>query len=308
MSDTNPNLQTNESSSFQPYTATDQEALKQIDELLDSIDSYLKEASNLAELGVYSSMYAHEVNNLMTQVGGRAQLALMHMDRPELIVEALKLACRASTQVAQLSEIFLESVRKDSKFKGEYSLREIHRQTLSFVSPQDIERYGFAFDDQGDDVHICIPPILLQQVLLNLYLNAIRAIEEASLNRPGRIQTRVSRVQNQCSPWNTSRVQIVVEDNGPGMTHEQINHVFNPQDPWSSRRGTPTSDRKEEGQKRSSSILLHGKGHGLGLSICKKLLKDAHGTIRAESTPGAGTKMMITLPIASVANESKKSA
>lgn len=309
MSDSHSNPQPTESGAIQRLDVASIQTLREIDELLNSIDSYLQNASHLAELGIFSSMYAHEVNNLMTQVGGRAQLALMRMDRPELIVQALELACRASTQVAQLSEIFLESVKNDSKYKGEYSVREIHRQTLAFVSPQDIQRLGFSFETQCDELHIAIPPILLQQVLLNLYLNAIRAIDDAGAKPTSRIQTRVSRIHSQSSPWNINRVQIVVEDNGPGMTHEQINRVFNPRDPWSTRRESDDSMRvHEEGKKRQPPASIQGRGHGLGLSICKKLLKDAQGTIRAESTPGAGTKMIITLPMAQSSPHARRSA
>ena len=92
-----------------PLSASVLKEADQIGTMLRGLQSHMDQASNLAELGAFAHMYAHEVNNLMTQVGGRAQLALMNMDRPEKIIQALELACHASSQIAQLSELFMDS-------------------------------------------------------------------------------------------------------------------------------------------------------------------------------------------------------
>ncbi len=257
--------------------------IEQIDSFLSSIESHFDQASNLAELGVFSSMFAHEVNNLMTQVGGRAQLALAHMDRPEMIVRALELACHASTQIAQLSAIFLESAHADSPRASHAGLREIHAQALEFIDDRHIQAYRFALHEKTGQQRVALPPILLQQVLLNLYLNAIRAIEESPSSGPHRVTTEIERIvpQGNCSPWNMPQIRITVEDTGIGMDAQQIEQVFR----------APLRSPSAQGSTNPS-----GRGHGLGLSVCKKLLAQADGCIEARSTPGAGTKMIITLP------------
>ncbi len=259
--------------------------IEQIGSFLSSIESHFDQASNLAELGVFSSMFAHEVNNLMTQVGGRAQLALMNMDQPEMIVRALELACHASAQIAQLSEIFLEAADADSPHAGQFALSDIHKRAIEFIADHDIQAYGFTLDADVDDLKISAPPILLQQVLLNLYLNAIRAIEESTAPGPHQITTRVEQIcpSENCSPWNTPRVRITVEDTGIGMDAQQIEQVFRtPLGSLSAQSSTKPNER--------------GRGHGLGLSVCKKLLAQADGSIEAHSTLGKGTQMVITLP------------
>ncbi len=257
--------------------------IEQIGSFLSSIESHFDQASSLAELGVFSSMFAHEVNNLMTQVGGRAQMALMNMDRPEMVVRALELACHASTQIAQLSEIFLESADTDSPHADQYSLCDIHKRAIEFLADEDVQAYGLTLEVNPADLKVSISPILLQQVLLNLYLNAIRAIEESVSSGPHQIITQIEQIipEGNCSPWNMPQIRITVTDTGIGMDPQQVEQVFR----------APSRRPSIQGTIRSS-----GRGHGLGLSVCQKLLTQAGGSIKANSSPGKGTEITITLP------------
>jgi len=290
----------------QPPLALDASTLDEIEQIglyLDSMSSYLDQASDLAELGVFSSMFAHEVNNLMTQVGGRAQLALMNMDRPELVLKALTTACHASTQIAQLSEIFLESAQHDTPQSTHYRVKEIHQHALAFVADADITRFGCSFNETSDDLRISLPPTLLQQVLLNLYLNAIRAIEATPDPSLGVISTTVERIESSvhCSPWNIPLVRITVHDNGIGMSARQIEQLV----PTHTQRKTPSASLRIDPPVQIDAVDNEhdcGRGHGLGLVICKKLISDAGGSIRANSTPGVGTTMVVTLPEAQPAS------
>ncbi len=273
---------------------------EEIGAFLEDEKTTFEQTSDLAELGVFSSMFAHEVNNLMTQVGGRSQLALMHMDRPELTLKALQLACHASTQIAQLSEIFLEAAQSDTRYSTEYQLGDIHTQALAFVSDESIARFGFAFEQSARDIRISAPPIILQQVLLNTYLNAIRALEEATDHAERRVWTRIERVQSQspCSTWNIPMISITVEDTGIGMDEAQLESLFTINDRFASQRPIDNPFNSDR-----------GRGHGLGLSVCKKLLTDAGGSITAYSTPGVGTKMVISIPESPASfNQHKKCA
>jgi two-component system, cell cycle sensor histidine kinase and response regulator CckA len=274
------------------------EEVEQIGAYLETISTHFDQASELAELGVFSSMFAHEVNNLMTQVGGRAQLALMHMDQPELTLRALEIACHASTQIAQLSEVFLESSRTDTRYSAQYKVGEIHEQALDFVCQEDINAYGFHLQGDGRTAHVAIVPVLLKQVLLNLYLNAIRAIEHgaplnAHIPASGQISILAERIETRagCSPWNIPRIRITVEDTGTGMEPEEIARIFEHKEPF--KQSNPPKQSKIQQLRRACD---QGRGHGLGLAICQKMIVEAGGTIHAESKPGVGTKMVINLP------------
>ena len=126
-------------------------------------------------------------------------------------------------------------------------------------------------------------------MLLNLYLNATRAIRESDAGDSGRISTHVELVDRhngrpaeECSTWNNApKLVITIKDNGVGMSAEQLSAAFQ------------TNQPPKHAQQAAKDL---GRGHGLGLSICQRLLANAQGSLHAHSTPGTGTEMIITLP------------
>jgi len=278
----------------QPLAQAALDEVEQAGKLIDQISTHMTQASDLAELGAFSSMFAHEVNNLMTQVGGRAQLALLHLDQPEKTIQALEIARRASVQIAQLSEMFMQASNEPNQGMPKHAQPDpftaIHERTLGFLSDQDIATLGFKISGHTNLIP-STPAVLLEQVLLNLYLNSIRAVEE-SASDGGRVSITVESDLDapQCSTWNnlnnsniSSWARIVIEDTGIGMTQEQLAGLFK--------------------SKSLNNINIHNaqppaakSGHGLGLAICHRFLTNARCTIEAESTLGEGTKITITVP------------
>ena len=102
----------------------------------------------------------------------------------------------------------------------------------------------------------------LQQVILNMLLNAMQAMPDGG---DLGIQTRVS----------GDGVEITITDTGIGIAPENLHKVFN-----------PFFTTKEV-----------GKGTGLGLSVSFNIIEKHGGTIRAESQPGKGTAFTIVLPM-----------
>ncbi|MEE8178226.1 MAG: HAMP domain-containing sensor histidine kinase, partial [Acidobacteriota bacterium] len=105
-------------------------------------------------------------------------------------------------------------------------------------------------------------PGRLHQVFMNLLLNAIQAIE-------GDGEVKI------CSECRGKELRITIEDDGKGMTPEQLSHVF---DPGFTGKGGRI-------------------GAGLGLAITRQIVEEHHGDIRIESEPGAGTKVILSLPL-----------
>jgi two-component system sensor histidine kinase HydH len=113
-----------------------------------------------------------------------------------------------------------------------------------------------------------IPPInidaaMLKQAFLNIYLNAIDAMEEG-----GRLRIRTRLLTNE-----HKHVLIEIEDNGYGIDEEDMPHLFN-----------PFFTRKKYGT-------------GLGLTQVKKFIDLHHGSIEIISRKGEGTKVAVTLPL-----------
>jgi signal transduction histidine kinase len=118
-----------------------------------------------------------------------------------------------------------------------------------------------------------LPPILgdpdqLQQVLLNLSVNALQAVGSAG-------QVALStRYTNNGSPFTTGMIEAVVADTGSGVPPEHLPYIF---EPFFTTKG-------------------RANGTGLGLAISREIVLNHHGEIRVESTPGQGSRFIVSLP------------
>ncbi|PSS60607.1 hypothetical protein C6558_32015 [Ensifer sp. NM-2] len=108
-------------------------------------------------------------------------------------------------------------------------------------------------------------PSQLRQVFLNLIVNAADALAETGKRGTLTLRTRVT---------SSDTVEIDICDDGPGMTEEQLNKIF---DPFYTTKAV-------------------GKGTGMGLSICYRIIENHGGTITVNSKPGKGAMFTITLP------------
>jgi two-component system sensor histidine kinase HydH len=140
---------------------------------------------------------------------------------------------------------------------------EVVKETLKMVNVR-FERRGFevTLDSPGTGPTLLanISRKHLKQILLNVYLNALEAMEGES----GQVNTQIKANQN-------LGIEIVITDTGKGMADEEIQRLFE-----------PFYSRKKDGT-------------GLGIFICDRLLKLYGGKIHFESVPGSGTVCTISL-------------
>jgi two-component system NtrC family sensor kinase len=118
-----------------------------------------------------------------------------------------------------------------------------------------------------------VDPSQLQQVLLNLFNNAIDAITERHGSQGGELSIHAG-------PDKDGRVKIAVTDNGAGISPENIKKVF-----------TPFFTTKPPGQ-----------GTGLGLSVCYGIVDSMGGRMEVESEKGVGTTFAVYLPAVSASH------
>jgi signal transduction histidine kinase len=228
----------------------------------------------LATLGTLAGAIAHEVNNLLTPVMSYAQMALASPEDAELCAKALQKAVEGAERASAAASSILGFIRGDE-------VNAVHvghalRDALGCLA-RDPSKDGITLEVRvPEDAWAAIAPVRLQQVLLNLLLNARKAI----VPRPGLIE-----VTAECSTWNTPTgtpcdgVEIVVRDTGCGMDAGLVERAFEP-----FVRG---GERGGQGA---------GSGTGLGLPICRRIIEDSGGTIALESAPGLGTTVRIRLP------------
>jgi two-component system, NtrC family, nitrogen regulation sensor histidine kinase NtrY len=110
-------------------------------------------------------------------------------------------------------------------------------------------------------------PVAFRRILENLTANAIDSLD----SKPGRVVVSTETLTREDEP---PAVRVTVSDTGRGMTKEELGKIFN------------------------TFYTTKERGSGLGLSIVRRLVTDLQGTLRVESEPGVGTKVIIELPAA----------
>lgn len=260
-----------------------------------------QQASHLAELGAMSQLYAHEVNNLLTQVSARAQLALMRPDDADLSAHALRAVGDCCDRINQLTQIFLTPANQSQGTEPSSmstapqrvqrsSVASVHAQVVRMIRDADRSQFGFELNDETEGYAPDMMPMLLEQVLTNLILNALRAVHEhPSLPTQSHSICVRAKLEDHpaCSTWNTptkhndaSSMLIIVEDTGIGMTPSQVTQLLNGMAVESN--AAPSSDQFTR--------------HGLGMRVCRKLLNTVGGQLGCESKPMQGTRMSIRIP------------
>lgn len=234
-------------------------------------------SQKMESLGVLAAGIAHDFNNLL--VGIKANIELALMDAPPEAQEALGDALQASHGAARLVRLML-----DYSGHGHFELGELDLNKIVEESTR-LAQTSIAGDIQVElKLQPSLPPIIgdvgqLQQVVVNLFLNAIEATSEGGcvcaytrLERVAFGDTSFGRPGQQAlTPGWYAILQI--EDSGSGIPPELMERIF---DPFFSTRST---------------------GRGLGLSAVLGIVKGHQGGIKLASTPGQGTCFTIALPI-----------
>lgn len=244
--------------------------LDQLQRDLNGVREDTDQAERLGVLGTLASMIAHEVRGIASKVAGNAQLIERHADDPARVRDLAARITRLGLHAGRVAEAILAAA--DEPLPGDCSVLEIHRRALDALPSEARARV----DDSRIDPRLRagIDPDALERVLVNLYLNAWRAVGGAGGSGMIRVEARQrTQPRGACSTWNT--LEIRVGDDGPGIHPEMADSVF---EPW--QRGGSTSP-----------------GHGLGLALCRHLVGSVGGSIRFDPpTPGTGAEVVIELP------------
>lgn len=248
--------------------------LQEVEELheeLSLLRTELDHAHALAMLGTLAAGIAHEFNNILTPALNALERAIRHGGSGAS--PSMSQARDAILKSTRISQAILELGRGSaSEFHVEQSgagtvcdLSVTIDQAVLCVSSQ-AKRAGVQITvDTATGTSACIDQIALEQVLVNLILNAIHAMPQGGVIR---ISVRDD------SPSHLARIEVA--DEGIGIPRERLVQIF----------------------ESFVSFDPHGatKGHGLGLMVCRRLVENAGGSIHVESAVGVGTTFRIDLP------------
>lgn len=216
----------------------------------------------LVALGHLAAGVAHEIRNPLSSIKG---LAKYFAERTPPGGEAYELAQVMAKEADRLNRVvseLLELVRPAHLKWQPVDLNEVIGHSLQLVSQDALARdITLQFTAQPSLCRIQADPDRLNQVLLNLYLNAIQAI-----GHEGAITVSVA----ECGD---GRVRLSVTDSGKGMTAEQLQAIFTPY------------------------FTTKADGTGLGLAVVQNIVEQHGGTIHVESMPGKGAVFTLYLPV-----------
>jgi len=259
-----------------PAQASDQPFLRELaatQEQLNLLREQLMESQRLATIGTIAAVIAHEFNNLLTPIISYSQFALgsAESQQPdmELIRKALTKAFGSATKAGKICTSMLGLARGESTF-GKVEVQKLVDEVL-LVLARDPQKDGIALRVQVQPgLHVYGDPVQLEQVLLNLLINARQAM--LGMGGGGSLSIKGNQLDD-------GQVRIQVIDTGPGIPEKLQPKIF---EPFFTTKGTT---KKGE-----------AKGTGLGLAICKEIVEHHRGKIEVTSEVGRGTTFTIYLP------------
>ena len=239
------------------------------------LEEQLRAAYRLEAVGRLAGGVAHDFNNLLTAINGYAELLLERFrDEPEVredLHEIRQAGERAATLTRQLLAFSRRQVLQPRVLDLNRVVADMEKM-LRRVLGEDIE---LTLDTDPDLGPVRADPGQLEQVVLNLAVNAREAMPEGGPLEISTRRTELSRPRNlgdvvvPVGFW----VRLTVRDEGPGMDGETVEHLF---EPFFSTRP----------QERT----------GMGLATVYGIVKQSEGFISVDSSPGEGTAFHIFLP------------
>ena len=219
-------------------------------------------AEHFATLGELAAGLAHEIRNPLAGIAGVIEIVSRDLPPNSPARSVIKDAKEEALQINRILTDLLETARpKPPQFQVK-DLGSTVEHAVMFARQQAVTKRIMIELDKGEH----IPPIdhdpnQINQVLLNLLLNAIQAME-----KPGTIFVTLRRDKD--------AVLITVADQGKGISPENLPNIFRP------------------------FFTTKGHGTGLGLSLARRIVEAHGGTITVRSELGKGTQFVLRLPIA----------
>ncbi len=218
----------------------------------------------MAELGKISAGVVHELNAPLSVIISAAQMILREEGVPGAVMEMVSRISSEAQRLSHLTKGLLNFSSHDETV-GEVDLNLTVDFILNFLN-YEAARRGVVVLRQLD---YTLPVIrldanLLKQILLNVIMNALQAME----NDGGKLLVETTTA-------GSDHICFIITDNGPGIPPEAIGRIFD----------------------RYFTTKKPGEGTGLGLFVTKSLVENMGGIIKVTNRNGGGTTFTITLPI-----------
>ena len=232
-------------------------------------EAAIRQYDKMQTVGNLAAGIAHELRNPLTSIKTLSELVPLKRDNDRFIEEFKEIVPSEIARMDQLITDLLDYARPKVPEPREIDLVSLVENLERLVRPRS-EGGNVTIGHHLEALWVYADPNQLKQILLNLILNSLDAIagmgEGVGSVRQGRIEITSTLAGER------GVVELVVADNGPGMTGDEAVRAFEPF--VTSKRG----------------------GYGLGLPMVEQLIRENNGTISVDSSPGAGTRIVMELP------------
>jgi CheY-like chemotaxis protein/two-component sensor histidine kinase len=235
------------------------------------LEARLVQADRLAALGTMAAGVAHEINNPLTYLilnldwlARKFSEGVGALESAEGLAETLQEARRGARRVATIVRELRNFSRADGETKGAVDLAAVVRSAVKIASHEITPRARLSVE-LGAAPRVDANEGRLEQVVINLLLNAVQALSSA--------QTATNEIRVDVR-GDGGQAVLEISDNGEGIAPEVLPRIFDP----------------------FFTTKPPGVGTGLGLSICHGIVTSLGGQITVHSVPGEGTTFRVTFP------------
>ncbi|MCC6538843.1 MAG: PAS domain-containing protein [Bryobacterales bacterium] len=227
------------------------------------LEQRLVQKDKLSSIGLLAAGVAHEVNTPLAVISSYAQMLTKQIAGDDPKSKLLEKIAKQTFRASEIVNSLLNFSRTSKTEFEELDLNKAVRETLSLIEHQ-LEKSGVSVEFAPE---AGLPPIKgnhgkLQQVFLNLFLNARDAMEAGGVLRIA-------------TSGEEGRARVTVTDTGKGIAPEDLARIY---DPFFTTKGAK-------------------KGTGLGLAVSYGIVREHGGKIEADSRPGQGTTFKLDFPL-----------
>jgi len=220
--------------------------------------------SRLAFIGQMAANLAHEFRNPLMSISGSIQMLKRSLPLKEEEMRLMDIIMRARDRLEAVIRDFLLLSRRIKREVEDFNVSHLTQEIVERLKQEvpEAKKVNFLIDTWPDTIFTGNREEV-RHLLYNLLLNAVQAVSEEGLVK---VKSKKYTTGEECG------IEMVVEDNGSGITPEEKNLIFEP------------------------FYTTKEKGTGLGLSIVSTIVQTYGGTIEVESTPGEKTRFTVRLP------------
>ncbi len=237
-----------------------------------ALEDRIRRRETLAAIGELSAGIAHEIRNCLNPISGSVEVLQRELNVKGENARLLDLIVRESERLDNFIRELLDYARERPLKCETVELVEWIKDVVEVAQRHpSAEGKALRFIGRGEDTRVQVDSDQMRQVLMNLILNALEAVET-----DGKVDVRIvsprERPAGSSAPPSSPFACVEVQDNGIGIAAPEIEMIFEPF--YSTKRG----------------------GTGLGLAIANRIVERHGGALEVESRLGAGTTMRLWIP------------